>query len=128
MMSFDDDVDEMKKQFLANRMEPEQIIAATHALQDKLSLEIRSDRLKFEYGIDDQEGPRVAVLYAKAPFHIGSLYIQGNGVIVFESESDYFPQVAASKNEEDFFKDAKEYLVEGLAAFELDEEHDTYEA
>ena len=127
-MSFDDDVDEMKQKFLKNRLEPEQIIIATKAFEDKLALEIQTKRLKFEYEFDDEEGPRVAVLYATAPFHVGTVFIQGSGAVGFASESEYFPPLVAYENEDDFFKEAKEFLVEGLAAFELDEEEDSYEA
>ncbi len=127
-MSFDDNVDELKKKFLENRMEPEEVIIATRAFEDKLSSEIKSRRLKFEYEFDDEEGPRIAVLYATAPFHIGTVFIQGNGTIAFASESEYFPPLVAYEKEKEFFKDAREFLAEGLAAFELDEEEDAYEA
>ncbi len=127
-MSFDDDVDAQKNKFLAARLEPEQIIVATKAFADKLSLEIQSKRLKFDYEFDNEDGPRVSVLYATAPFHIGTVYVQGNGSIAFTSESEYFPQVVAYEEEEEFFSDAKTFLIEGLAAFELDEEEDSYEA
>ena len=126
-MSFDRDVDDKKKEFLENRMEPEQIIIATRSFGDKLSLEFQSDRLKFEYEFDDEEGPRIAVLYAKAPFHIGTVFIQGTGAVGFASESEYFPPLVAYETEDEFFKEAREFLVEGLAAFELDEEEDAYE-
>lgn len=127
-MSFDDDVDKLKEKFLKNRLEPSQVIVATQAFEDKLSLEMKSERLKFEYEFDDEEGPTVAVLYAKAPFHIGTVFVQGNGTIAFASESEYFPPLVAYDSEEEFFKEAKEFLVEGLAAFELDEEEDAYDA
>ena len=127
-MSFDDEVDELKNRFLADRMEPEEIIVATRAFEDKLELEIKSKRLKFDYEFDDEEGPRVSILYATAPFHIGTVFVQGNGHIAFASESEYFPPLVAYDNEDEFFKEAKEFLAEGLAAFELDEEEDSYEA
>ena len=127
-MSFDEDVDDQKKKFLAARLEPEQVILATEAFADKMSLEFQSKRLKFDYEFDNENGPRVSVLYASAPFHIGTVYVQGNGSIAFTSESEYFPQVVAYEKEEEFFAEAKEFLVEGLAAFELDEEEDSYEA
>lgn len=127
-MSFDDDVDELKKKFLKDRMEPEQIVVATQAFEKMLSEKLKSERLKFEYEFDDEEGPRIAVLYAKAPFHIGTVFIQGNGSVGFASESEYFPPVVAYETEDEFFKEANEFLVEGLAAFELDEEEDAYDA
>jgi len=127
-MSFDDDVDDQKKKFLASRLEPEQIIRAAEAFVDKLSIEIQSKRLKFDYEFDNEDGPRISVLYALAPFHIGTVYVQGNGSIAFTSDSEYFPQLVAYETEEEFFAEAREFLVEGLAAFELDEEEDAYEA
>ncbi len=127
-MSFDDTVDDLKKKFRANRIEPEQIIVATKALEDKLAQKINSKRLTFEYAFDDEEGPRVEVLYATAPFHIGTVFMQGNGTIAFTSQSEYFPPILAYEEEKEFFKDAKEFLAEGLAAFELDEEEDAYDA
>ena len=126
-MSFDDEVEKIKQKFLESRLEPEQVILASQAFEDKLSLEIQSERLKFEYEFDEEEGPRIAVLYAKAPFHIGTVFVQGNGTIGFASESEYFPPLVAYEKEDEFFKEAKEFLAEGLAAFELDEEEDSYE-
>ncbi len=126
-MSFDDKVDELKKQFIESRMEPEQIISTTQAFADTLKKKIDSKRLKFEYEFDDEEGPRIAVLYASAPFHIGTIFVQGNGSIGFASESEYFPPLVAYENEDKFFEEAMEFLSEGLAAFELDEEEDSYE-
>jgi hypothetical protein len=127
-MSFDDEVDALKKKFADNRLDPEQVIGATQELEDKLAKKLKSDRLKFEYDFDDDEGPRVGVLYAKAPFHIGTCWVHGDGSVAFASESEYFPPLVAYETEEEFFKEAREFLKEGLAAFELDEEEDAYEA
>lgn len=126
-MSFDDDVDKLKKKFRENRLEPEQIIVATREFEDRLEKEISSERLRYEYEFDDEEGPRIVVLYAKAPFHIGTVFIQGNGAVAFASESEYFPPLVAYETEKEFFKEARQFLAEGLAAFELDEEEDAYE-
>ena len=126
-MSFDDDVDALKKKFRDSRMEPEQVIVATREFEDRLEEKIKSKRLKFEYEFDDEEGPRIVVLYATAPFHIGTIFVQGNGTIAFASESEYFPPLVAYETEEEFFKEATEFLKEGLAGFELDEEEDSYE-
>jgi IMP cyclohydrolase len=127
-MSFDDEIDELKKKFLESRLEPEEVILATQDFERKLTKQIKSQRLKFDYEFDDEDGPRVEVIYAKAPFHIGTVFVQGNGTIAFASESEYFPPLVAYENENEFFKEAKEFLKEGLAAFELDEEEDAYEA
>jgi hypothetical protein len=126
-MSFDSDVDALKTKMKEKRLEPETIIRATQALGDKLAEEINSDRLKYEYEFDDEDGPKVAILYAKAPFHIGTTWVHGDGSVVFASESEYFPPFTAAETEEEFIEDAKEFLKEGLAAFELDEEEDAYE-
>ena len=125
---FDDEVDALKEKFRKNRMEPEQVSVATREFEERLSERIKSTRLNFEYEFDDEEGPRIAVLYAKAPFHIGTIFVQGNGSIAFVSESEYFPPLAAFESEEEFFREAREFLKEGLAGFELDEEEDAYEA
>ena len=127
-MSFDDDVDTLKKRFAEKRLDPEQVIGATKELEDKLTEKLVSERIKFEYEFDDEEGPKVAVLYAKAPFHIGTCWVHGDGSIAFASESEYFPPLVAYETEEEFFKETREFLKEGLAAFELDEEEDAYEA
>ena len=126
-MSFDDDVDALKQKFRDERMEPEQVIVATREFEDRLEERIKSERLKFEYEFDDEEGPRIAVLYAKAPFHIGTIVVQGNGSIAFLSDSEYFPPLVAYETEEEFFKEATEFLKEGLAGFELDEEEDAFD-
>ncbi len=126
-MSFDDDVDALKKKFRDSRMEPEQVIVATREFEDRLEDKVNSKRLKFEYEFDDEEGPRIVVLYASAPFHIGTIFVQGNGTIAFASESEYFPPIVAYETEEEFFKEACEFLKEGLAGFELDEEEDSYD-
>ncbi len=126
-MSFDDDVDKLKKKFLENRLEPEEIIVATREFKDRLEKEISSKRLKYEYEFDDEEGPRIVVLYAKAPFHIGTIFVQGSGAVGFASESEYFPPLIAYETKEEFFSEARQFLAEGLAAFELDEEEDAYE-
>ncbi len=127
-MSFDSDVDKQKKKFLAARLEPEQVIRAAQEFEEKLSTKFKSKRLKFEYEFDNEDGPRVSVLYGLAPFHIGTVYVQGNGSIAFTSDSEYFPQLVAYETEDEFFAEAQEFFVEGLAAFELDEEEDSYEA
>ena len=126
-MSFDDDVDKLKKTYIEQRLAPEQIVSSTQAFEKKMTEQIDSERLKFEYEFDEEEGPRIAVLYAKAPFHIGTVFVQGNGGIGFASESEYFPPLVAYEKEDEFFKEAREFLAEGLAAFELDEEEDAYD-
>ena len=126
-MSFDDEVDKLKKTYIEQRLAPEQVVSSTQAFEKKLTEKIDSTRLKFEYEFDEEEGPRIAVLYAKAPFHIGTVFVQGNGGIGFASESEYFPPLVAYEKEDEFFKEAQEFLAEGLAAFELDEEDDAYE-
>lgn len=127
-MNFDEEVDALKKSMKAKRLDPEEVIRATQELEDKLIAKIDSKRIKFEYDFDDEDGPKVSVLYAKAPFQIGTAWVHGDGSIAFASESEYFPPLVAFDTEEEFFKEARDFLKEGLAAFELDEEEDAYEA
>jgi len=127
-MSFDDEIDALKKEFKSKRLEPEQVIEATQRLEDSLAKKLKSKRLKFEYEFDDEDGPKVAILYAKAPFHIGAAWVHGDGSVAFASESEYFPPLIAFETEKEFIKEARVFLMEGLAAFELDEEEDAYDA
>lgn len=126
-MSFDENIDKLKKELLDKRLSPEDMIQATQELRDELNNTINSKRLEFEYDIDDELGPRVGVFYKDMNFHIGTVWIQPDGSVGFSSESEYFPPLMASDTRKDFLKDAQEFLSEGLAHFELDEEDDSYD-
>jgi hypothetical protein len=127
-MSFDDEVDAMKKELKAKRLDPESVIKATQDLEDKLVERLDSKRIKYEYDFDDEDGPKVGIYYTKGQFQIGTAWVHGDGSVAFASENEYFPPLVAYDSEEEFFKEARNFLKEGLAAFELDEEEDAYEA
>lgn len=124
-MSFDEQLDALKKKMLAERLAPEEMISRTQKLRDTLEKEFVSKRIRFEYDLDEEEGPRIGVFYATAPFHIGTIWLHGGGSYVFGSQSEYFPPMAGFDSEQEFLKEIREFLMEGLAAFELDEEAET---
>ena len=121
-MSFDSEIDELKKEMASRHLDPEAMIIATQELRDTLEEKLASDRLSFVYEMDDEEGPSVKIEYKGGHFQIGTCWIQPDGSVVFGSESEYFPPVLASDDKEAFLKEAREFLKEGLAMFELDEE------
>ena len=120
-MSFDDEVDELKKELVENH-NPEEHQKRTTAFYTRLVQTIKSRRLKYDLDLEGEEGPGIDVYYAEAPFFIGTINVYPAGNIVFSSESDYFPSIAPFDDEDEFFKEARDFLKLGLAAFELDEE------
>ncbi len=130
-MDFDAEVDALKKKLAEERLSPEQVIAQTEQLRERLARDIASRRLDYVYDFDEEDGPRVTLVYVEADtgtgFELGAAWPQSDGGVLFMSESEYFPPVAAFDTVDDFIKEAREFLKEGLAALELDEESDQAE-
>ncbi len=127
MTNIDADVDALKAKLAGNRLQSEQLLPETEKLFAALKNNIESKRLAFELDLEDEEGPRISIFYEDDQFHIGDAWLQPDSTIAFHSGSEYFPELAVFENEEEFFKEAKEFLTEGLANFEMDEEDDSYE-
>jgi phosphoribosyl 1,2-cyclic phosphodiesterase len=121
-MDFDKEVDQIKEEMKKTAPSLEELRDTNMQLRDRLAASIKSERIRFEYDEDEEDGPGIDVLYTKSPFHIGTINSYTNGGIVFTSDSEYFPPVAPFDGEEDLLKEAYEFLAMGLAAFELDEE------
>ena len=126
-MSIDAEIDALKEKMVGKRLKPEQLLSATERLYTTIGQNIQSKRLNYELDLEDEEGPRISIFYEEEQFHIGDLWLQPDGTIAFHSNSEYFPELAVFENEQEFLKEAKTFLTEGLAAFELDEEDDSYE-
>lgn len=121
-------IDALKEKLASKRLSPDQLLAASQKFFEQVKEKLQSSRLAFELDEEDENGPSIDIFYEDGQFHIGEVWIQPDGSVAFHSESqDYFPQTAFFENEEEFFKEAQIFMVEGLAAFEMDEEDDAYE-
>ncbi|HCK83309.1 MAG TPA: hypothetical protein DHW63_01940 [Hyphomonadaceae bacterium] len=104
---FDAEVDDARKRLEASLTEDEAFddLAALQALAPILERQIRSRRLAFTLGDDDDEETHIVVLHVESDEELGFIFAE-DGEYVFESNLDaYF---------DDFVDDSPERFVERL--------------
>ncbi len=134
-MSFDDEVDELKKELATGKLDPAQRQDATAKLCDKLKQTVNSRRLTFAVDGENNE-PFISIKHTSTKEHLASVFVNEDGSITFQSplssgdvESDddeedagYFPNYVEYYDEEEFLDDAPDILKHGVAEYELDHE------
>jgi hypothetical protein len=135
MMSFDDEVDEVKREMRINKLDPQARRDSAGKLAARLKEQIASKRLDFVLG-DDNGDPIVQIKYKSDNETLASVYVNEDGSITFqaagasdEADSDdddddqgYFPSYVEYMDEEEFLEDAYDMLKVGIAEYELDRE------
>ncbi|MBC8051377.1 MAG: hypothetical protein H7X92_14700, partial [Chitinophagales bacterium] len=116
-MSFDDEVDELKKELQTGKLDPSQRKDATAKLSEKLKETVASRRLMFSVDAENSE-PFVSIKHATTKEHLASVFINEDSSITFQSplatedaESDddeedagYFPKYVEYYDEEEFLE------------------------
>ena len=132
-MSFDDEVDEVKREMQTAKLDPEARRHSAKKLCERLKEQIASRRLDFVLG-EDNGDPIVEVKYKPSNELLASVYVNEDGSITFqaagasdEAEDDdddagYFPSYVEYMDEEEFLEDAYDMLKVGLAEYEIDRE------
>jgi hypothetical protein len=131
-MSFDEEVDEVKREMQTAKLDPAARQEATKKLCERLKETVNSQRLAFSVGQENND-PIVAIKYAKDSELLAQVFVNEDGSITFqaagstdEAEDDeevgYFPSYVEYMDEEEFLEDAYDMLKVGLAEFELDRE------
>jgi hypothetical protein len=134
-MSFDDEVDELKKELLSGKLDLGQRKDATAKLCDKLKTTINTKRLVFAVDSESNE-PFITVKHSQTQEHLASIFVNEDSSITFQSpmagdgaDSDddqddggYFPNYVEYYDEEEFFDDVPDILKHGVAEYEVDRE------
>lgn len=134
-MSFDDEVDQLKRDLVTARLDPVQRKVATAKLCQKLKDTINSRRLLFVADHEHEE-PFVLIKHTGTKEHLASVFVNEDSSITFQApqaaengkdsaedeESGYFPPYVEYFNEVEFLEDAPEVLKMGVAEYELDQE------
>ncbi len=130
-MSFDEEVDEVKREMQTAKLDPEARRAAAAKLCERLKDQIASRRLDFAIG-EDNGDPIVEIKYKPDSETLASVYVNEDGSITFqaagasdeaEDEDDdagYFPSYVEYMDEDEFLEDAYDMLKVGIAEYELD--------
>lgn len=132
-MSFDDEVDEVKREMQTAKLDPEARRNSALKLCERLKEQISSRRLDFTAG-EDNGDPIVEVKYKPSNDTLASVYVNEDGSITFQAagasdeadddddDSGYFPSYVEYMDEDEFLEDAYDMLKVGLAEYELDRE------
>ncbi len=132
-MSFDDEVDEVKREMQTAKLDPEARRNSALKLCERLKEQISSRRLDFTVG-EDNGDPIVEVKYKPSSDTLASVYVNEDGSITFQAagasgeadddddDSGYFPSYVEYMDEDEFLEDAYDMLKVGLAEYELDRE------
>ena len=132
-MSFDDEVDEVKREMQTAKLDPEARRATAKKLCERLKEQIASRRLDFALA-EENGDPIVQVKYKPDSETLASVYVNEDGSITFqaagatdeaEDEDDdagYFPSYVEYMDEDEFLEDAYDMLKVGIAEYELDRE------
>jgi hypothetical protein len=136
-MSFDDEVDELKKELATGKLDPAQRQDVTAKLCAKLKETVSSRRLEFAVDSENNE-PFIAVKHASTKEHLASVFVNEDSSITFQSptasededleddeEAGYFPNYVEYFDEEEFLDDVPDILKHGVAEYELDREIDS---
>ncbi len=130
-MSFDEEVDEVKREMQTAKLDPEARRAAAAKLCERLKDQVASRRLDFAIG-EDNGDPIVEIKYKPDSETLASVYVNEDGSITFqaagasdeaEDEDDdagYFPSYVEYMDEDEFLEDAYDMLKVGIAEYELD--------
>lgn len=132
-MSFDDEVDEVKREMQTSKLDPEARRATAKKLCERLKDQISSKRLDFTLA-EESGDPIVQIKYKPNGELLASVAVEEDGSIIFhaagatdeaEDEDDdagYFPSYVEYMDEDEFLEDAYDMLKVGLAEYELDKE------
>jgi hypothetical protein len=132
-MSFDDEVDEVKREMQTAKLDPEARRTSAQKLCERLKEQIASRRLDFALAQESGD-PIVLVKYKPDSETLASIFVNEDGSITFqaagasdeaEDEDDdagYFPSYVEYMDEDEFLEDAYDMLKVGLAEYELDRE------
>ena len=132
-MSFDDEVDEVKKEMQTAKLDPAARKATAVKLAERLKEAISSKRLDFIQA-EENGDPTVQIKYKKENETLATVYVNEDGSITFQAagasdeadeadeDAGYFPSYVEYMDEEEFLEDAYDMLKVGLAEYELDRE------
>ena len=132
-MSFDDEVDEVKREMQTAKLDPAARRATAAKLSERLKEQISSKRLDFVLS-EEHGDPIVQVKYKPDSETLASIFVNEDGSITFqaagatdEAEDDdedagYFPSYVEYMDEDEFLEDAYDMLKVGLAEYEIDRE------
>ncbi len=132
-MSFDDEVDEVKREMQTAKLDPEARRTSAKKLCERLKEQITSRRLDF-VAAEDNGDPIVEVKYKPSGELLASVYVNEDGSITFQAagasdeadddddDAGYFPSYVEYMDEEEFLEDAYDMLKVGLAEYEIDHE------
>jgi hypothetical protein len=132
-MSFDEEVDEVKREMQTAKLDPAARRETTQKLCQKLKDAIASRRVDFSVGEDNGE-PVVSIKHREQNEVLASVFVNEDGSITFqaagagdsenenEDESGYFPNYVEYYDQDEFLEDARDILKVGIAEFELDRE------
>ena len=132
-MSFDDEVDEVKREMQSAKLDPAARKATAAKLAERLKETVNSKRLDFVLA-EENGDPIVQIKYKKENETLASVYVNEDGSITFQAagatdeadddddDTGYFPSYVEYMDEEEFLEDAYDMLKVGLAEYELDRE------
>jgi uncharacterized protein YkuJ len=133
-MSFDDEVDEVKKEMQTAKLDPQARKEAAAKLTEKLKENIASKRLDFAAAEENGE-PVVQIKYKKENELLATVYVNEDGSLTFQAagasddaedddeDAGYFPSYVEYMDQDEFMEDAYDMLKVGLAEYELDREN-----
>lgn len=118
---FDAEVDDARKRLEASLTEDEAFddLAALQALAPILERQIRSRRLAFTLGDDDDEETHIVVLHVESDEELGFIFAEG-GEYVFESNLDAYFDDFVDDNPERFVERLYETLRADLPKYEVE--------
>ncbi len=133
-MSFDEQVDELKRELQTTKLDPNARAAAVSGLKARLDEQINSRRLDFATG--GPEPYAIIIRHRQAGEDLASVHVNEDGSITFQAivkdaeagddddddDLGYFPSYIDYFDEADFLKDIGEVLKLGVAEYEIDRE------
>jgi hypothetical protein len=135
IMSFDEEVDEVKREMQTAKLDPAARKDTAAKLCTKLKDSINSKRLDFTQA-EENGDPVIQIKYKKDNDTLATVYVNEDGSITFQAagasdevaaeeedeDAGYFPSYVEYMDEEEFLEDAYDMLKVGLAEYELDRE------
>ncbi len=124
-MSFDDEVELLKKELASGRggdTARAHKVAALKRVREVLAKRIASKRIEFRLAddADADDEPSVMVLYAADSDDLGAVFFDGAAFTFESDDDDYFADVPETEDAETFAGLLYESLKLGLPAYELD--------
>lgn len=132
-MSFDDEIDDVKREMQTAKLDPAARRETTQKLCARLKETIQTKRLDFIAGEENGE-PVVQIKHIAQNEVLASVYVNEDGSITFQAagagaadgeedeDTGYFPSYVEYYDEEEFLEDARDILKVGVAEYELDKE------